>query len=541
MADNKNKAGAAPHIPADMPPPNGPYARYVLSILVLVYILNFVDRQILSILNEAIRADLGLSDAQLGFLYGTAFAVFYAVFGLPLGRLADVWDRRRLIAVGLSFWSAMTTLSGMAQNFGQLMAARIGVGVGEASASPAAYSMLSDWFDASRRATVLAIYSSGIYLGSGLSLGIGGWIVDSWDLHWQGDAPWGLMGWQVAFFAVGAPGLLLALWIASLREPVRGMADGLYTPPEPHPFRVFFKELRSVLPPLTLLHLWLEKAGPRGIAINLAAAAALGGGAYTLVRLTGSPAQWYALAFGLYSTFSWVQSLAGRDRSTFTLIFKTPSLCFSAAGFGFLAFTGYGVGYWAAPFFIREHGISTAEAGAILGGTAAAAGFMGVILGGWFADRMRRNFHTGRLVVAVLVGLTPLPIAYVVLTTDNLMLAYVLNFPLTMITAMWIGPGASTLQDLVLPRMRGTCGAVFLLATTFLGLALGPYTIGQISTLLDNDLAPAMMIGMSGANLLAITFLLLGMLYLRRDQHSMVERAQMAGEGVEIGEPLPSS
>src|SRR5215831_11552168 len=144
------------------------YARYVLGVLVLVYVCNFLDRQIISILAERIRADLGVTDAQLGFLYGTAFAVFYALFGIPLGRLADVWDRRRLIALGLAGWSVMTALSGLAGSFGQLALARIGVGIGEASATPAAFSLLSDYFPASRRATVLAIYSSGIYVGAGL-------------------------------------------------------------------------------------------------------------------------------------------------------------------------------------------------------------------------------------------------------------------------------------------------------------------------------------------------------------------------------------
>src|SRR5262245_44700973 len=157
------------------------YPRYVLGVLVVVYVFNFLDRQILSILNEHIKADLGVTDAQMGFLFGTAFAVFYALFGIPLGRLADVWNRRSLIAIGLAFWSLMTMASGLTRNFTQLAIARIGVGVGEASASPAAYSILSDYFPAHRRATVLAIYSSGIYIGAGLGLLIGGQIVDRWD------------------------------------------------------------------------------------------------------------------------------------------------------------------------------------------------------------------------------------------------------------------------------------------------------------------------------------------------------------------------
>ena len=115
-----------------------------LAVLVLVYVLNFLDRQIPSILAERIKADLGATDAQMGFLYGTAFAVFYAIFGIPLGRLADTWHRTRLMSIGLAVWSAMTAVSGFASTFTQLALARVGVGIGEASTSPAGYSLLSD-------------------------------------------------------------------------------------------------------------------------------------------------------------------------------------------------------------------------------------------------------------------------------------------------------------------------------------------------------------------------------------------------------------
>jgi hypothetical protein len=159
----------------------GAYAWYALFVLVLVYIVNFIDRQILSILVGDIKRDLGVSDAQIGFLYGTAFAVFYALFGIPLGRLADSWYRGRLMAMGLALWSSMTAFSGFANSFGMLAAARIGVGIGEASASPAAYSMISDSFPKERRATALSIYSSGLYIGGALSLPIGGFVVSRWN------------------------------------------------------------------------------------------------------------------------------------------------------------------------------------------------------------------------------------------------------------------------------------------------------------------------------------------------------------------------
>jgi MFS family permease len=205
----------------------GIYPWYVLGVLFLVYVFNFIDRNILSILAQDIKADLGLSDVQLGFLYGTAFAIFYSLLGIPLGRLADSWNRGRLIAAGLALWSAMTALSGLAGSFAQMGFARVGVGVGEASASPAAYSLLCDYFSPRRRSLALAIYSSGLFVGAGLSLPLGGWVAHTWsNAYAHASAPFGLAGWQAAFLAVGLPGLLLALWVLSLREPARGLAEG---------------------------------------------------------------------------------------------------------------------------------------------------------------------------------------------------------------------------------------------------------------------------------------------------------------------------
>lgn len=211
------------------PRTGGWYAHYVLFVLVIVYVFNFIDRNILSILTQEIQADLGVTDAQMGFLYGTVFAVFYAVFGIPLARFADVWVRRSLISIGLLFWSLMTAMSGFARSFGVLAACRIGVGIGEASASPAAYSMLSDYYSPRVRATVIAIYASGVYIGGGIGLFLGGFIMETWNaLHpVVADAPFNLKGWHVAFLAVGVPGILMAGWVRSLREPMRGISDGL--------------------------------------------------------------------------------------------------------------------------------------------------------------------------------------------------------------------------------------------------------------------------------------------------------------------------
>jgi MFS family permease len=466
------------------------YARYALGLLVVVYVLNFLDRQILSILAERIKADLGLSDAQIGFLYGTAFAVFYALFGIPLGRLADVWVRTRLIALGLGVWSLMTGASAFARGFGELTAARIGVGVGEASANPAAYSLLSDYFPPARRATVLAIYSSGIYLGAGLSLGVGGLIVERWEAAFAaGAAPFGLRGWQVAFLVVGLPGLPLALWVASLREPRRGAGEGGAVADPPPPLAALGRELAAVLPPFTLFT--AARAGGRALAANAAAAAGVGLAAAALIAMVGTPAQWIALGVGVYAAVSWAQALGRRDPAAFAAILRAPALRWATLGFALLAFTGYGIGFWVPPWFLRAHGIAEAEAGLLLGGTAAAAGWLGVTLGGVWADAWQRTARGARCYVGIAAALLPLPFLVWMLRSESSALAFALNVAVGIGTSMWIGPGASTVQDLVPARLRGTASAAYLLVVTFIGLALGPYTIGRLSVALG-DLGAAM-------------------------------------------------
>ncbi len=203
--------------------PSIKYAWYVVGVLTFVYVFSFVDRQILNLLVRPIRRDLGISDTQMSLLMGFSFAVFYTFFGIPLGRLADSYSRRTIIALGFAFWSAFTAGCGVAKNFAQMLVMRMGVGVGEAALSPAAYSLISDYFPPKRRATAISVYSMGIYIGSGLAFILGATVVsfaarqESWELPLIGLT----RPWQLVFFIVGLPGILLALLMYTVREPLR--------------------------------------------------------------------------------------------------------------------------------------------------------------------------------------------------------------------------------------------------------------------------------------------------------------------------------
>lgn len=188
------------------------YRAYALGLLLVVYVFNFVDRQILSIVAPLIQKDFAFSDTALGMLTGPAFALFYTFVGIPIARWADVGVRRSIISLALLIWSGMTALTGFAQSFAHLALARIGVGVGEAGCSPPAHSLISDLFPVSWRGTALSIYSLGIPIGGALGSALGGWLGQAY-------------GWRTAFFAVGIPGVVLSLLVrATLREPPRAEA-----------------------------------------------------------------------------------------------------------------------------------------------------------------------------------------------------------------------------------------------------------------------------------------------------------------------------
>jgi MFS family permease len=345
----------------------------------------------------------------------------------------------------------------------------------------------------------LSIYSSGLYIGGGLALPIGGFVLSRWNTAYQDAsmAPLGLTGWQAAFIAVGLPGLFLAAWMLTLKEPQRGAMDGHPQPiARPGAWASFGRELIAILPPLTLLSV---SRIPGALVPNLIALAAVVAGATALALLTGTAPQWIAYGIGVYAIFSWVQSLRHRDPPTHRLIWGTPLVVLMAVAFGTLAFVNYAATFWTAPYVLRTFypdptgpgffmaGMKgTEEVALVVGTTGAIFSAIGVIFGGVLSDWWRGRDVRGRLFVCMLAALLPFPVLLYMMTTDSLIGLYWANPLANLFGSMWVGASVASLQDVVLPRMRATAGATFILGTTMVGLALGPFTAGKVAVVTES-------------------------------------------------------
>ena len=407
------------------------YRWTVLVMLTLVYTFNFIDRQILVILQEPIKAELGLSDAQLGLLTGFSFALVYVTAGIPIAWLADRSNRRNIVAASLAFWSLTTALSGLVQNYGQLLAARIGVGVGEAGGSPPSHSMISDYFPVSNRGTALSFYSMGIYIGVLFGFAAGGWIAENF-------------GWRNAFFAIGIPGILYALaviWI--IKEPPRGQYD-----------------IGGTRPKASMTE--------------------------TIRCLRSRP------------TFWWI-----------------------SVGCAFTAFVSYGNGNFMPSFLMRNHGLSLAEVGAILGLISGLSGAAGTLLGGFLSDRLGVRDIRWYVWIPMLGGLSAMAPAYYTLLGSNTNLIIAAMIPSQILGALYLGPCIATCHNLVSPGMRAMASALLFFVLNIIGLGLGPLTVGILSDQFagrfgDDNLRYAMVTTLT-ISLVGVFFLWMGVRSLRRD------------------------
>ena len=419
-------------MPDQQPQNQGDYPKpavawYMVILLLFIYTFSFIDRQILGLLGVYIKEDFGISDTEFGLLTGFAFAVFYTVFGLFCARIADSRSRRGLIAIGLIVWSLMTAATSLARSYLSLFLFRIGVGVGEATLAPAANSMVADSFPKHKLATALSVYSMGIPVGSALAFIVGGSVIGLAESMPDVEIPgYGVMGnWQKAFLMVGLPGLLLALLLATIKEPVRKGITGA-------------------------------------------------GGSLP------------------------VAEVAAHVKSRFRAY---AGICF---GVSLNAALGFGSFIFLALYFHRYHDLGAADVGVTFGSISIITGPVGLLLGGYLADRWfkkgRKDGHILALLVAPVGYFLPAlffpfapdtTTAWIILAVFNLFI----NLP--------SGVAYASLQLITPNQMRGQIVAMYVLCTSIIGYGAGPYLLGVFTDqLFDGD---PMKLHLSLALLAAIT------------------------------------
>lgn len=518
---------------------------YALALVALTNAMSLLDRQILAILAPAIKKDLSIGDAEMGLLYGTVFALFYALFSLPVGRLADGWVRTRLLGISIAFWSAATALGGLAGSFATLALSRLGVGIGEAATQPAGTSLIYDYWPKPRRGFVMAVLASAIALGLGGSLVLGGVAAQAWTERYAGTAaPFGLKGWQFAFLVASAPGFVLALFLLRLREPERGVMDGLPSAPDPRPFAASLGLLGSVLPGLHWIGM-IRRGGDRGMVLRnlagLAAIVVLMAG-LTRVSMAVSPRppfvigglainphalQWTVIGFGVFVIVNLVQGMRLSDPQAHRVITRSPTLIMAIAVGTLQSAINYGMMAFNPTFLIQSYGLSMRETALQFGMVSAGMGIVGPLLWGPLSDRLHRRYPGGGRAGVALFAMAVSPLLSFWVYTAPAAGAFYGRFVLySVVLTGWMPPLYAILYDQVLPRMRGLTASLYLLAMTILGMGIGPYVVGLLSDATGNLRA-----SMLSINAVAVPIVVLMLLIARRaarDEAALLERAGAA-------------
>jgi MFS family permease len=388
-------------------------AWYVVFILTLANISSFIDRQVLSLLVKPIKRDLDLTDTEMSLLMGLSFAIFYTLFGMLIGRLADRNSRRNIIIAGITVWSAMTTLCAGVGTYTQFFFARMGVGVGEATLSPSAYSMISDLFPKSRLATALSVFSLGIFLGSGLAMLIGSGIVSKLPTEGMLNIP--IFGeiypWQMIFLYVGIPGLVVALLLFTIKEPARTGS--------------------------------IQKDGET-------------------VKLSLSESL----------------SIIFKHKKAYLLI------CFAtAAG----ALVNYGCNAWVPTFVARTYGWEIPKAGALYGLVLVVSSVMGVLFGGWYADRLVKKGHLdGRLRVNILCAALCICSCFIPLLPQAEWAILAIAIPTFSLSAPF-GAATAAIQEIMPNQVRALASSIFLFILNIIGIGLGPTSVALFTDKVFHD------------------------------------------------------
>ncbi|MET0378229.1 MAG: MFS transporter [Spongiibacteraceae bacterium] len=506
----------------------GLYKYYALAVLLGVGMVNAADRQIMSVLTEAIKHDLQVDDAQIAFLFGTAFVTLYTLLGLPLARLADRMKRTHLLAGGLTLWAGMTAMGGVAPGFGLLATARFGVGIGEATANPVCHSLICDYFPRRRRAMALGTYLASMFLGGGLAAAIGGHILKVWPDSCSALQLCAVKPWQAAFLIVGIPGLFLALLVWTLRNPVRGEIDGHpIVPPATGHWPAFFRDLASVVPFTCTWILWRD-CGARAAVRNMIYSGVLLAAAIYIGLLSGDRAQWLALFIAVNAILGWAQRTAIVDPALIRLTFLTPAFTLALMGFSIMGCIMGAASFWMIPFAIRTFHVDASTAGTLLGAAIGVSSIIGVIGGGAISDRWRAVDARGYLWASIAALITLIVTLTVMLKMQTLHTYAIALFVFNAASISWSGAAAAYAQDLVLPRMRATTAAVFALTITLVVMAIGPYAAGKIGGAtgsLSEGLFRLMALGP-----VALLFFWLAARLFPAAETSKFERAAAAGE-----------
>ncbi len=444
------------------------YAWYVVVVLMFTYTVAFIDRQILSLLVQPIRRDLGLNDTQISLLAGFAFAVFYSLLGVPIARLADRVNRCYLIAAGVALWSLMTAACGLSKTYWQLFAMRVGVGVGEATLSPAAYSMIADYFPAHKLARAISVYTMGLYGGAGLALLAGSAVVAL--VSDAGPVTLPVIGtvhaWQLTFFIVALPGVVVLALLATVREPARrefaagaplaGRRDSVsHKRPEPGS-----APSRGPVPTSGQSSV-STRSHREGVAFVRRSEDAT-----QVVRPPPVP-------------------LADLVR-----FFREHRRIMLAHFGGFMALgtviTAYLV--WVPEFLRRTHDFEIAQAGLIYGLALLLLGTSGPYAGGWLAERLavrgRRDAELRAAIIAA-VGMVPLSVAAPLATHPGAAVALLAlaTFVLSMPQGL-----APTIIQLVAPnRLRAQVTAIFILVAVLTGYTGGPASVALLTDYVFRD------------------------------------------------------
>lgn len=470
------------------------YRYYVLAILIFVYMLNFVDRQIIGILAAPLKEHFQMSDSQFGLLGGIAFASVYSTLAIPLAWLADRSSRVWIMTGALAVWSGFTALCGVAGSFGQLFLFRMGVGVGEAGGVAPAYSLIADYFPPNQRARAMAAFAFGIPLGTAGGTLIGGLLAVKY-------------GWQTAFIVVGILGVLVApILRLTVRDPKRGGTDAIAA--------ATVAAKAPAAKPLAS-----EPVADTGLGRKVALACfGIGGvfaalGLLSLMKIGMANPVIPFFGAGLMTVIGISLWIA---KSTGSVIMRKKSFWLLSLGAASSSVCGYGVAGWLPLFFMRSFDLTLSQVSWYYAGIALIGGLLGIWMGGAIADRMAKKSKGAYPLVPAVAFIISAPCFILAMNSPALIslmpgggshaMALVLAFLIFLIPTglnlAWLGPITAAVQHLAPAPMRSTASAIFLLINNLLGLAVGFFYFGWMSDLLrpmfgDESLRWAIYTGMA--------------------------------------------